>query len=393
VVDILLDAARDAPRNLAVGSLTYEELNRLVDKTAAALSREKNRIPLGPLPPIEIISHILAAWRLGSSPCPLSARLPPAQMEVCKARILEGNYEGAPSLFLFTSGSTGVPKLAVLSLKSLIANASPILSALNLTSKDTWLLSLPLFHVGGIGILIRCILARARISLDASDPDITHLSSVPTQIYRASPVYKNLRCILLGGAPLPEAFNKRLPIFPTYGLTEMGSLVTLQGKTLANREVKLNKLGEILVKGPCLFQGYWEEGRLHPPGAWFPTKDIGEIVGGKLAIKGRKDWQFISGGENIQPEEIERALLTLPNILEAAVVPLSDPEFGARPVAFVHASDPSLTLESLKPKLLSILPKFKIPIRLYLLDELPKNGLKINRKLLIETANKKLANF
>ena len=253
----------------------------------------------------DLIALFFAAWRLQASICPLSLRLPPAQIEACLKRIAPKlfissfpfNTTPSPSspslpqsLFLFTSGSTGTPKIAILTLENLLTNAQ---FSIPLTSQDRYLLSLPLFHVGGIGILLRCILAKAAIVLDPNHPDITHISYVPTQLYRQSPVYKNLKCILLGGAPILRAgsfvtfdghqsdpplndqssailqqyrpphdrlnlghsetvkncgstraqyihtYNKRLPIYTTYGLTEMGSMVTLCDQLLPHRELQI----------------------------------------------------------------------------------------------------------------------------------------------------------
>lgn len=361
----LKDAARDAPHAIAYLSrdrrFTFSELDAYADRLAANLPSGANIPILNPH-----IAHFFAAWRRGSSLCPLNTRLPFTQIAACKKRV-----EGAstmPSVLLFTSGSTGIPKIASLSLSNLMANAEGAASFLDLNPGDQWLLSLPLFHVGGIGIMMRCILARATIAA-VETPDITHLSYVPTQLYRSSPVFKKLRCLLLGGAPI-HTIRERLPIFASYGLTEMGSVVTVNGHPLPGREVRLADDGEILVRGPCLFQGYYNDGKLTPPGVWFPTGDLGnQSPNNGLAIVGRKDWQFISGGENIQPEEIEQELLTLPEIQEAVVIPQDDPEFGQRPVAVICGK---ATLQQVRAALKDRLPRYKIPIALIPVDEMPK---------------------
>jgi O-succinylbenzoic acid--CoA ligase len=289
------------------------------------------------------------------------------------------------SLLLYTSGSTAAPKIAVLSLDNLLANASTVISPLDLKPGDQWRLTLPHFQVGGIGIVMRCILARATIVLDDS-PDITHLSYVPTHLYRATPVYKHLRCLLLGGAPI-LSYPKHLPVYTTYGLTEMASMVTLNGSVLPNRELRISPDGEIWVRGPSLFQGYLGSS---PQQDWFPTGDLGRYENGKLEIIGRKDWMFISGGENIQPEEIEQELLALPEIIEAAVLPIDDPEFGKRPVAVIKAST-SFDLKWMQSQLSKRLPKYKIPIALLFIDEMPrKDNFKLNRFILSQYINSQL---
>lgn len=430
----LKEAAQDAPNQLAIfsheRSLTFSELDQEADALAHSLSlsgiEPGHRIAV--FHPIHwrLIALFFAAWRLRAIVCPLNLRLPPEQIPASLSRLspslfltsLKEIHHRAhrehrdakrakigvwglptsvfsvcsvvnhfdtihPAVFLFTSGSTGRPKIACLSMRNLLCSAEAAVSALDLRPEDMWLLSLPLFHVGGIGILMRCILARAAIALN-DHAAITHLSYVPTQLYRATPVYKNLRCLLLGGAPIPS-FPKRLPIRTTYGLTEMSSMVTVDGFPLAGRELKIASDGEIWVRGECLFQGYWEEGQIVQPGEWFATGDIGQMCPRKgLSILGRKDWQFISGGENIQPEEIEQELSLLSNVIEAVVIPISDPEFGKRPAAVVRTDDPAFDLQKLQRGLREKLPKYKIPIALFILDEIPKNGLKIDRKAIFE---------
>ncbi len=369
----LKDAARDTPDYLALRSkdfcLTFAELDKLADSVPLCVETKE-------LPTPQLIAQFFAAWRRESYIFPINPRLPTKPLSI----------EAPPqSLLLYTSGSTASPKIALLSLSNLVANASTAIEALDLKPKDQWRLTLPLYHVGGIGILIRSILARATIVLDDS-PDTTHLSYVPTHLYRATPIYRKLRCLLLGGAPI-SSYPKHLPIFTSYGLTEMGSMVTLNGNILPNREVRLAEDGEIFVRGPSLFQGYLGE---PPISDWFGTKDLGSFINGKLEILGRKDWMFISGGENIQPEEIERELSGMEQVLEAVVLPIDDPEFGKRPVAVVRAGTP-FTLQQMETYLREKLPKYKIPTALFLVDEIPrKDNFKLDRFILSQYINNQL---
>ncbi len=444
----LKEAARLAPRLPAFDKTTFQELDELADGMALALEASGigpgDRIALLHGPTHETAALFFAAWRIGASLCPLSLRLPASQIEShlthLDARCLIDSFSPKkmrlsspmtmrhwgplwgplylrtcrhpplpfPAAILFTSGSTALPKMAVLTLSNLLSNAAPLAKWLGLKPGDRWLLNLPLYHVGGIGILLRSILALATVVLDENDPEITHISAVPTQLYRKSPVYKTLRCLLIGGAPI-SYFPKRLPCYLSYGLTEMGSLVTagatsflpqsrcdfggpFLGFPLPERELRLSSINEILVRGKCLFEGYWEEGRISKPldpDGWFATRDLGQMSEDGVSVLGRMDWQFISGGENIQPEEIEQRLLSLPEVYEAAVVPIDDPEFGKRPIALLRAAGMARDPAYLKNYLLDHLPKFKIPIRfLFVDDELPKNGLKINRKAIAEITTK-----
>lgn len=395
---------------------TYRELGELADFWTKNLE-EKGVKPLSRIavlspPTPALVALFFAAWRLGVGVCPLNTRLPKPALQKMVQNVNADLYLDAyedpslffpktgcktslskidpllPALYLATSGSTAEPKIAVLTLQNLLKNAEGAIPLLDLREQDAWLLQLPLFHVGGIGILIRSILARAIIVTDPSYSNITHISCIPTHLYRASPVYKKLRCVLVGGAPITEC-PTYLPIIATYGLTEMGSMVLAQsapsdgylGHALPYRKVKVAEDGEIWVGGECLFQGYLERETIAPPGEWFATKDLGELdptLG--IKILGRKDWQFISGGENIQPEEIEQHMMQIPGIQEVAVVPKDDPEFGKRPVAFIKGH---IELKRLREILSLKLPKYKIPIDVISLQQMPRLGIKIDRKSLI----------
>jgi O-succinylbenzoic acid--CoA ligase len=194
----------------------------------------------------------------------------------------------------------------------------------------------------------------------------------------------HLQCALLGGASfsqalLEEAIKRGIPLFTTYGMTEMSSIITAAklptsvhaGMPLAFRDCRLSADKEILVKGVPLFSGYWDADAktLTLPcveEAWFATRDCGEFTQeGNLRITGRKDRLFISGGENIQPEEIEKALCRIPGITFAVVVPIPDSEFGHRPIAYICDETNSHTLDSVREALSPLLPSFKHPINIF----------------------------
>lgn len=152
---------------------------------------------------------------------------------------------------------------------------------------------------------------------------------------------------------------------------------------MAHREVSIGEDGEILVRGDTLFAGYVDGDGVNRPlddRGWFHTGDLGEIDGGGyLRVTGRRDNQFISGGENVQPEEIEAALLRIEGVEQAVVVPVVDEEFGERPVAFVRTRG-SLQTQRLAKALAPVLPRFKIPIAF---RDWPKSqspeGMKVDR--------------
>lgn len=320
----------------------------------------------------------------------------------------------APAVILYTSGSTGRPRPAVLTYGNLYYNALGANANLHVSSTDKWLLNLPLYHVSGIGILMRCLLGGATVAIPEGEEDLptaieryrpTHLSVVPAQLSDLlalpdMPAMADLRVLLVGGSRcdpvlLEQARSRRWPVYATYGMTEMGSQIATMppdappakrsstcGRALRHREITVDDDGEILVRGPCLFSGYWHDGDVIPAVAgagWFATGDLGRIdADGYLSVTGRKDFLIISGGENIQPEEIEQVLLELPDIEKALVVPVPDDRFGQRPVAFIKAAFPDDG--AWRSHLAERLPRFKIPDAFYPWpDELPGDELKLPR--------------
>ena len=160
---------------------------------------------------------------------------------------------------------------------------------------------------------------------------------------------------------IEQSVKSGLNIYLSYGLTEMSSQVATGKvieahkacvKVLPYRQISIASEGEILVRGEVLFKGYITGSRLPLPirenDFWFPTGDIGQLdQEGCLTVTGRRDNMFISGGENIHPEEIEKELLSIQGIQEAIVVPQEDKLFGQRPVAFIKFAGEPLTEEHL----------------------------------------------
>ena len=329
-----------------------------------------------------------------------------------------------PAVIVMTSGSTGQPKPAVLTYGNLLANARLSNANLPLAPGDAWLLSLPLYHVSGLGVVFRCIAAGAAMVVPAptteiahalNDPGVTHVSLVATQLARSlrdpeqTARLASLKAILLGGSALPasllqDALRRQLPIYITYGLTETASQVATSrlrawpddqrptARALELENVRINADSEIEVRGPTLFSGYLDRGALDlslTEDGWFRTGDSGTMdADGNLVVHGRIDNMFISGGENIQPEEIEAALYRLDGVAQAVVAPIPDDEFGRRPVAFIEmAPGHVLRPETLSDGLARVLPRYKIPV-LYFdwPTDIAAPGLKISRKQFTERA-------
>jgi O-succinylbenzoic acid--CoA ligase len=279
----------------------------------------------------------------------------------------------APATWIRTSGSTGHPRFVVHSMRAHLFSARASNARIPLQAGDAWLLSLPVFHVGGLAIAFRAFLAGAAIAIPegrgipaAAVRSLrpTHVSLVATQLKRmldAIPTAPpHLTCVLVGGGPVDAPVIRRAvaggyPVRTTYGMTEYASQVTTSsvwreereayssGRPLEGMEVRVASDGEILIRAASAFEGYAVGSSVASPAlsdGWFATGDLGAWVEGELHVRGRRDTMFISGGENIQPEEIERALRQIEEIEDAVVVDIPDAEFGFRPVAYVRRRAP-----------------------------------------------------
>ncbi len=271
---------------------------------------------------------------------------------------------------VFTSGTTGRPKGAVLTRGNELASAGASAQVLPLATGDRWLASLPFFHVGGMGIIQRCVLAGACVvlpeSFAAEDLEraivagaVTHLSVVDATLRRilearggrALPAH--VRAAVVGGGPVSAALLDACPqALATYGLTETCSMVTLvrpdssaaqrrtAGPPLPGIGLRIAADGVIEVRGPVVMRGYLDD-----PAAtqsvlgegWLRTGDLGEIdADGSLRVLSRRDDLIISGGENVYPAEVEHALREHPDVADAVVVGIPDSRWGEVPLAFVE---------------------------------------------------------
>ncbi len=312
-----------------------------------------------------------------------------------------------------TSGSSGLPKAAAHAFSAHIASARGVIELMSFTAQESWLLSLPLFHVSGQGIVWRWLTAGARLvvvrgaqPLEQALQDCSYASLVPTQLWRLlaqDSLPASLKAVLLGGAAIPleltqQAEARGIRCWCGYGMTEMASTVCAKradgragvGLPLLAREICVRE-GEILLRGESLAAGYWRDGTLLPltdSEGWFHTRDSGVFQQDEWHILGRLDNQFFSGGEGIQPENIEALLLTHPMVLHACVVPVPDAEFGQRPVAVLDVS-PDITLMAIGDWLTPQLAGFQRPVAYYAMPaELLGGGIKIARAQVKDWAEK-----
>ena len=419
--------------------LTWQQLCARIDSLAAGFHRQGVQEGDG----VMLLAHnhpqTLLAWlallQCGARILPVNPQLPRPlldvllpQMTLRHALVLDGAFDGLSALSLsehageyaaawqpdrlasmtLTSGSTGLPKAAVHTCAAHLASAQGVLALMPYGGDDDWLLSLPLFHVSGQGILWRWLLASGRLTVRKKQPleqaleGCTHASLVPTQLWRLLHTQHHvaLKAVLLGGAAIPvelteKAREQDIRTFCGYGLTEFASTVCAKaadgepdvGTALPGREVKLVE-GEIWIKAQSMAAGYWRDGALLPltnAQGWFATRDRGEWRNGRLTILGRMDNLFFSGGEGIQPESLERVIAAHPQISQVFIVPLDDAEFGQRPVA---ECEPGTDIAQFPDWIQGRLARFEQPVHwLVLPAELKNGGIKISRQALKQWVN------
>jgi len=298
----------------------------------------------------------------------------------------------AGSVLLRSSGSLGGGCWIQHQVEALVRHARILVGALGVDPRDTWQLSLPLDHVGGLAIVLRALVSGCALALPepgaAWHPAASWLSLVPLQLRRLleSGVRPTaLRGVLMGGAPLPttlaqQALERGWPLWSSYGATETGSAVCAaplkasagggaitSGRPLWPHRLWLEQEGRISVASPCVRRTVLDElGRPVPvPSSEWRSGDTGQWRNGMLLVRGRLDRVIICGGEKIPPERVEEALQALPQVRQAVVVPTPDPRWGQRAVAFVQwEAGRECGLPELRA-LLSGLPRHWHPVRLF----------------------------
>ncbi len=406
---------------------------------------------------VDLVVTLFAAWRLGAAVTPLNPALSvdesayqiadagskvlvaggnlpaPATPVVRPADLKTGHgpVEVAPpaddrlALLIYTSGTTGRPKGVMLDHANIAAMCASIIEANELTSADSSLLILPLFHVNGIVVgTLSPLIAGGHVTIAGRfDPRTffdrvrrsrpTYFSAVPTIYTKLLELPEDptvdtssLRFAACGAAPasaeLLQRFEQRygVPIIEGYGLSEGTCVSTANplrgprkpgtvGLPLPGQQVRIvdaegrtlgaNEIGEVLIAGPTVMRGYLnrpEETAKTLVDGWLRTGDIGYLDDdGYLVLVDRAKDMIIRGGENIYPKEIEAVAHRLPEISEVAVVGRPHPLSGEVPVMYVAAAPGAVVdTDAVRRHLAVSLAKYKQPVAIRVLDVLPKNA-------------------
>lgn len=386
-------------------ALLYEEAFSQVTKELLARHVDLTPICSGALPAFNSYEEIVEDPRLGQPLC-------------------LGKGGGAPAVIMYTSGTTGKPKGAILSHSALIWTAQSSSNTLEWNQDHRFLLVAPMFHIGGLSPLITNVLKGCLTVLMAdfnpvqvwqtiAKERITSLMSVPVMLQallmatqKLDVDTSSLVSVTCGASAVPKSLieaclNIGVTVQQVYGITEFCGAVTFwmhemgietahtQGKPLlcsdlqisdpaTLKPVKHGQDGEIWCRGPMLFSGYWENAdatsaAMHD--GWYRTGDIGRIDDdGFLLVVDRLKDMIISGGENIYPAELEAVISTIPGIKEVAVVGRRDKRWGEVPIAYVVPMQPDTITEScVIEHCRSNLASYKCVKEVKLIDALPRS--------------------
>jgi O-succinylbenzoic acid--CoA ligase len=346
---------------------------------------------------VEFADHVRNAWDAGDAVFPIDQRLPQAAkdslVEQFKPSVLidrTGSVVNPPSskpteegdaLIIATSGSTGAPKGVVHTHDSIRALLNMSQARLHSDSSTHWLLCLPVSHVAGFSVLARSLVFGNPISilpkfdesevLAAVKNGATHVSLVPTTLIRINPAI--FESILLGGAAAPP--NLPTNVTTTYGMTETFGGISYNGSPLDGVEVRVVD-GQIEVRTPSLFRAYRGSDTRQAKEGWYQTGDNGIFTDNVLQVFGRSDDMIITGGENVWPTEVEKAVATFPGVERVAVVGVDDMQWGQRVVAWIVSSSAvAPSLDEVRQHVKQHLPSFCAPSELRVVQEIPTTSL------------------
>jgi O-succinylbenzoic acid--CoA ligase len=419
---------------------------RTAPLAAALLSTRPTTLALTPRADTESLLWLYAALATGTPALALHVRATPHERRdaITRARacevpaaardrfdeaMLPPIVDSATLAFIPTSGSTGTPRVVELSRRAMVASARASAQNLGWEASDRWLLCLPLAHTGGLSIVVRCLLARQSVLLFEPGPrgvlaridelervakSATLMSLVPSVLAALLDAgfapSAGLRAVLVGGAGCSPALAERahvarVPLLTSYGLTETASQIVTRryaerfeplairqgvvssGHPLPGVQLRLTG-GTLAVRAPSLFSGYLGEGAPNLDADGFLlTQDQAELgVDGELYVRGRLDDVIVSGGENVDPLEVEAALCSLPGVKAACVFGTASPRFGQVVTAVLVTSDTRLGEPAHLAQLLADrLARHKLPRLVHITGNLPlTTSGKVDRRVIRE---------
>ncbi len=307
-----------------------------------------------------------------------------------------------PALELQTSGSSGVPTRVVHSRRSLAAQAILGARVMRLDLYSHWLSALPMTHAAGIGVFIRSLAGGgsmtllphfvedeflARLAAPDRQPPVSVVSLVPTMLTRLLDAGwvrpEGLEAAVIGGAPLGAELRVRaieagIPIRESWGMTETLGMISVArtdtysgvGQPLPGVEVRASDAGELLVRGPIVAPGLSDEE------GWFHTNDSGYVdERGFIHVEGRVGSMIISGGENVFPEAVERALLATGLLEDVLVSGEADPEWGQRVVADAVPKLPTTTPSEVRDAVIDQLARWELPKEITFVEQIKRDKL------------------
>lgn len=343
----------------------------------------------------EFVDRLTKAWDDGDAVFPLDTRLPPSARERLIAaaaptiiadesgdvRLPGRPVEDGDAVLVATSGTTGEPRIAVLTREAVRASARATSERLGVTSTDVWLACLPPSHVGGLSVITRALetdtplIAIPRFTpeacVDAVRAGATLVSLVATALARIDSL--SFRTIVLGGSRPPADLPAN--VVTTYGMTETGSGVVYDGIPLDGVEVDVRD-DIIHLRAPMLLRT-WRDGSPALDGeGWLRTGDLGRWENGRLVVDGREGDLIVTGGENVWPGPVEDVLSAMEGVADVCVAGVPDPEWGQAVHAWIVAEpghEPSLAL--VRDRVKDALPVWCAPKHVHLVEEIPRTSL------------------
>jgi len=427
--DLLAERARVTPDKLALvvletgERLTYAQLNARAEDAAAQLRadgyRKGDRVPIPGTNSLDFIAKFFGSLKYGTIAVPLSTRATEHEIRQIIDDCSAGSAREDVACLLYTSGTTGKPKGVMIPCRQLYWNGYNTAINWDLRADDVSPLFTPIYHAGGIAAFLIPIFCAGGMMVLHKSFDVhevwrtieqercTVVLGVPTIWKRlmdapelATADLSHVRWFISGGAPLPyfiiEAYQRRGVAFKQgYGMTEVGVncfTMTVEdsirkpgsiGKPMMFTQVRLvdddgndvgaNEVGEMWIRGPHVSLGYWnnpEATNASYVDGWFRTGDLARKDDeGFFTIAGRKKEMFISGGVNVYPAEIENELVQHPRVNDAAVVAVSDDQWGEVGIAFIVGD---VGEEELTSYLTMRIAKYKVPKRFVFVDALPR---------------------